>query len=88
MRSVSFWVKFTSGSRICASRIELLKVPIGGSVRNQIRLQEILSRVERISFQLLLVSDFHRQLVGIWNLLAAVAILLLMLRVIHLLQAG
>ena len=28
MRSVSFWGKFTSGSRISASRSDLLKVPI------------------------------------------------------------
>ena len=27
MRSVSFWGKFTSGSRISASRSDLLKVP-------------------------------------------------------------
>ena len=27
MRSVSFWEKFTSGSRISGSRIDLLKVP-------------------------------------------------------------
>ena len=30
MRSVSFWGKFTSGSRISASRSDLLKVPNGG----------------------------------------------------------
>ena len=30
MRSVSFWGKFTSGSRISASRSDLLKLPIYG----------------------------------------------------------
>ena len=37
MRSVSFWGKFTSGSRISASRSDLLKLPIVARLRRRRR---------------------------------------------------
>ena len=37
MRSVSFWGKFTSGSRIRASRSDLLKLPIGLWTETELR---------------------------------------------------
>ena len=50
MRSVSFWGKFTSGSRISASRSDLLKVPIFQASSFQLRKLENLLRWSFFTF--------------------------------------
>ena len=79
MRSVTFWGKFTSGSRISASRSDLLKLPIVPNLQRsknrcrKVRFHELsdlflLYNVERIIFpdHLLDMRHFHSHFKGLW----------------------